>query len=293
MHDSAGRTKDKSTSEMESTIENQSISDLGIIVMLMVAVTFVISYNFFFTVGWIWFIKSSIHIVPTVISLMLQSRFYFKRTVLKITTAISLIMIMALKTIFALLASFTFMNLNNFTTKRTNSTSIAAINYVVKKPYITIYMLYVLASINCILMFNLSHSFKTIEAVSLSLMILTAPFNHINFSRGLICLVTSFIGISEMLFGTSIFNLYHNAVIIMPFLFVLLNFCFSLINDIRSHEIIYIAIALCFTTFTHDLVLSFVEIPDFVAQFLSSYLHMEVLLIYILIYQFIYQKRTT
>ena len=271
---------------MESTIDN---SDLAII-MLMVAVYVVILYKFFFNIGWIQFIENNIHIVPAIIGLMLQFNFYFKRTALKIDKLISpIVKRMTLNSIARSPVVIPALTIMSLTVKRTCSTTVAAINFVVKKPYICIPMFYALASIDCTLLFNLSYSSRTVEAACLSLMILTATLNHINFARGLICIVTSIFGIAPfvitgMLFGASI---YHDAVIIIAISFVILNVCFGVLRDIHSHEIVFIAVALSIATFTHDLVLSFVGIPNFVTQLLS-YLHMEVLLIYILTYQFMY-----
>ena len=274
-------TMNEST-EMESDIEiDWSTSDLGII-MLMVAVTIVILHNFFFNIGWIQFIERSIIIVPVIIGLIVQPNYYFKKIALKIVTAASpVVKRMALNNI---VATSSVLTIISFTVTRTYSTSIGAIMFVVKKPfYISFSVLgCVLASINCVLLFNVSYYSRTIEAACLSLMILTASFNNINFGRGLILVMSSFniafSIISAILVGASTYSIF------IGISSVTLLSCFVVSHDIHSHEIVYIAVALSATVFTHDGLLSFVEIPNFVSQLLY-YLEMEVLLVYFVTYQ--------
>lgn len=283
-------TKDEST-ERESDIEKWSTSDLGIIT-LVVSVAVVILYNFFFSVGWIQFIERSITIVPVIIGLMIQPSFFFKKTALKIVTAASSVVNrMALNNIVTTSSVFiAALTIISFTFKRTYSTSIGAtIMVVVKKPFYINFsiFIYVLASINCVLLFNMSYYSRTIEAACLSFMILTASFNKndINFGRGLI-LVTLFFNIvffiiPEILIGASIY--YENSILIGTS-YVTFFSCFAILRGIHSQKIVYIAVALSATVFIHDGVLSFVEIPDFVSRLLF-YLEMEVLLVYFITYQ--------
>ena len=56
-----------------SDIENWSTSDLGIVMLMMIAVIVVIQYNFF--LNWIQFIGRNIIIVPAIIGLMLRFNF--------------------------------------------------------------------------------------------------------------------------------------------------------------------------------------------------------------------------
>ena len=275
------------STEMESDIEiDWSTSDLGII-MLMVAVTVVILHNFFFNIGWIQFIERSIIIVPVIIGLIVQPNYYFKKIAMKIVTAASpVVKRMALNNI---VATSSVLTIISFTVKRTYSTSIGAIMFVVKKPFYISFSVFgcVLASINCVLLFNVFYYSRTIEAACLSLMILTASFNNVNFGRGLILVMSSFniafSIISAILIGASTY--YENSILtFIGISSVTLLSCFVILRDIRSHEIVYIAVALSATVFTHDGLLSFVEIPNFVSQLLY-YLEMEVLLVYFVTYQ--------
>ena len=266
-------TKNAST-EMESTIDIWSTSDLGII-MLLVAVIAATLYNFLFTVGWIQFIDRSIIIVPAIIGLMLHLNFYFKRTALKIVTATRPIVKRMtvnnnVTTSFALKRFIAALTIISFTVKKLYSTGVAAINFAFKKEDISFHIHAILASIYIYVLMGLSYNCRTIEAAYLSLMILATSFDHLNIAGGFICLAIIFVGIIietlGLLLGTNIY--YNNPATIIAVGFVVLIFCFSFLNDLHSHEIVYTAVILSIGTFTYDLVSSFVDMPDFVSRLL-------------------------
>ena len=272
-------TNDVST-EMEYDTENWSTSDLGIIIM-MIAVIVVIQYNFFFNISWIQFIERNIIIAPAIIGLMLQFNFYFKRVAMKIGVATnSIIKRTTLNNVKTNVVVKTFIAtltmIINLTVKRIYSITVTVINFVAKKPLITLSVNWLLFSMDWILYFSTSYYSRTVEASYLSLIILIASFSHIKFVRISTCLAILLSGIySNLFFGLLfvIFPFYQDPVdlMIMNTSFILI-FCFSLLHDLHSHEIVYIAVTVSVVIFAHDLALSFVEIPHFVnAQLLHFF----------------------
>ena len=279
MYVTADMTNNAST-EVEFTFDNCSTSDLGI-VMLIVAVVAILC-NFLFSIAWIQFFDQSIIIAPAIIGfgLMLHFNLYFKRTLLKIITAESVIVKRLklnnnLSISFALNQFISALTIINVTVKIIYSTSDAAKNFVAKKPVISTHICAILASIYYILM-GLSYRCRTVEAAYISLMILTASFNHFKFAGGFVHLL--FVGIIFTVLGivmgtTNVY--YENADIIIAVNFVILIFCFIFSHDLHSSGIICIAITHSIATFTYDLISPFVDIPDFVTR-LFFYLLLEV-----------------
>ena len=271
MHNYTDMTNDVSA-QMEFDIDNWSTSDLGII-MLMIAVIVIIQYSFFLSISWIQFIERNIIIVPAIIGLMLRFNFYFKRTTMKISVATSSIVKrvtinnnvktnVVVKTFIAALTMII-----NLTVKRTYSVTVAVIKFVVKKPLITVLVYCFLFSMNNIFYFIMSYDSRTVQAVCLSLMILTVSFNHIKFVRRLTCLVTLLLGIFlNLYFGLQIgiSLLFQDPLLVITNGYFILIFCLSFLHDLHSHEIVYIVVTLSIVIFAHDLALSFVEIPDLV-----------------------------
>ena len=259
----------------------------------MVAVVIAILYNSFSNIGWIQFIESTIIIVPAMIGLMVQPNSYCKRTTLKIVAVMNPIfkrkILNNVKTnSFVKRFIITALTIKSLIVKRIYSTGVAAIMFFVKKPFcIGLPLFCILASINCILLFNWSYSSRTIEAAYLSLMILTATFTNINFGRGLI-LVTSFFCILFSCITVYVIpgraNIYNDPLIFVVISSVILNCSFVVLRDIRSREIVFIAVGLSITVLTHDVVSLFFAIHDFVSRLLYHF-QMEVLLIYFVTYQ--------
>ena len=278
MHNHTDMSNDVST-EMESDIENWSTSDLGIIV-LMIAVIVVIQYNFFLNISWIQFIERNIIIIPAIIGLMLQFNFYFKRTTMKIGVATSSIvkrttLNINVKTnvvVETFIAALTM--IINLTVKRTYSITVAVINFVVKYPAIIFPVYAFFFSLDIVLYLNMSYSSRTVEAVFLSLIIL---ITHVEFVGQFTFLVMSFFGklspISTfcvlLVIGESSLFLLLNLLIISGFSILIL--CFGILHNLNSHKTVYIVVTLSIVIFTHDLALSFVEIPHFVNLLLDGF----------------------
>ena len=277
MHNYTDMTNDVST-KRKSDIENWSTSDQGIIV-LMNAVILVIQYSFFSNISWIQFIERNIIILPAIIGLMLQFNFYFKRAAMKIGVVINAIVKrttlnnvktnVVVKTFIAALTMIV-----DLTVKRTYLFTVAVIKNVVKIPMITFCVYLLLLSMDYMLHLIMSYNSRTVEAVSLSLTILTATFNHIRFVGRFTCLVILFSGIFSniifgLLFGVSPFFQLPGVVIINGFLILI--FCYSFLHDLHSHEIVYIAVTVSIVIFAHDLALSFIDIPHFVDSLLYGF----------------------
>ena len=278
-------TEDESA-EIEIAIENWSTCDLGII-LLMTAVVVATLYNFFFTIGWIQFIERNIIIVPAIIGLIIQSSLHFKRSALKLATATSYIVKrMALNNVATTNSAVQRMAMTIISfTVESYSTSVAAIMYVVKEPTIAYYTFATLVAMD---VYHLTYFPRTIRAAYLSLTILTGLLNHNKLVRkNLVILLASFIiakcsltGIWYcgliMLSGHDLFFLISSTDI-----YVMI-FCFSFSHDLNSNKLVYFVVALSITTFTYDLVLSCVEIPDTV-DVLLYYLSLYVPSVYFLV----------
>ena len=278
MHNYTDMTNDVST-KRKSDIENWSTSDQGIIVLMITVILF-IQYSFFLSISWIEFIERNIIIVPAIIGLMLQFNFYFfNRAAMKIGVAINAIVKgttlnnvktnVVVKTFIAALTMIV-----DLTVKRTYLITVAVIKSVVKIPMNTFCVYLLLLSMDYMLHLIMSYNSRTVEAVSLSLTILTATFNHIKFVGRFTCLVILFSGIFSnlvfgLLFGVSPFFQLPGVVIINGFLILI--FCYSFLHGLHSHEIVYTAVTVSIVIFAHDLALSFVEIPHYVNSLLYGF----------------------
>ena len=290
MHNYTDVTDDESV-EMEFTIENWSMSDLGII-MLMFAVGVGILFNFFSNIGWIQFVEGNIIIVPVILGLILQYDLHFKRSALKLVTATShIVKRMTLNNVLTTnsVVQRTAMTILSFTVKTIYSSIVAAIMFVVKKPLIVLFISILLISIDSLIVSNscctCAHGSRTIEAACLSLMILTALFDHVKFARRSINL--SAVPVNVLIYygvGFCVAAIWFK--MIMDYLIMIivgggflhagiLIFCFNPLHFLCSHEMVYIAVAPSITIFNHDLVLSLVEIPDI----LSITLHFILMLV--------------
>ena len=268
---------------MKSIIKHWLTFNMKIVVLMVVAVAVVTLYDFFFNIQWIQLlVERNITIVPAVIGLMLQSNYYnlfFKRRVLKIVTPMSLIIKrMASNNNFISFvvkkfkAAFTFINL---TVKRKFSISIVKINLV---PFTIVPIYFVLAK------FNTQYHPRIMLPAFLSLTILTASFDNSMFARELMYVATLLNCTKGVIHGIWIKH-YDEVVISMIGIFILI-FCFRLLHDLSCHEIVYISVALSIVIFTHNLVLSFVEIPHFVSQLLYNLINLAYM--YLLTYSLYY-----
>ena len=251
---------------MESDIENWSSSDLRII-LLMAAVIVAVQYNFFFSIGWIQFVERNVIIVPAIIGLILQHNFYFKRTALKIVTATRPIVgrmelnnnVAINSNVMRYVAAWTIKLCN-----RIYLTSVAAIHFAVKVPSMVAFFSILWFVLSSVKQFN---RYRTMEAAALSHMILMASFNHLSFTRKSFRLATlaasiAMFGYPVVIFRANVlYDLWPVVMIVISYNFIV--FWFSLFHDLHCHEVICAAVALSIATFTHDLALSFVEIPDF------------------------------
>ena len=125
--------------------------------------------------------------------------------------------------------------------------------------------------------------FRTVEAAYLSMMILTALFYQIYFAGTPIRSATwvyaiLFILVPRIVVGP---NRPRDYIVLHTLMFI------RFISNLCSHETVYFAVALSITTFTHDLVLSFVEIHSVVCLLLQ-YLLVEVSLFYFCTYLIYY-----
>ena len=122
----------------------------------------------------------------------------------------------------------------------------------------------------------MSYSSRTVQAVSLSLMILIAhaSFTHVKLVGRFACLVILFFGsflpifILLLIRVSPLFQL--PGVVVINGFFILI-FCFSFLRNPHSHEIVYILVTLSIVIFAHDLALSFVEISHFVNSLLDGF----------------------
>ena len=288
---------DNESVEREIAIKNWSSSDLGII-MLMVAVVVATLNNFFFNTCWVQFVERSIIIVPVIIYLITQSNLHFIRSLLKpvgaTTSFLKRMTLNNVTTTDSVVRRMT-MTIISFTINRTYSVTVAAIMFAVKKPIINCGSFGALAYIGSIIIFNhLPYGSRTIEAACLSLVILTDSFNHMRvktlFARIFVPYATLIIA---SCFGFGCCALIMNGVkmnhliVIIGGGFCILMFCFSsLLHDFHLHEIVTIAVTLSIIIFTHDLVLSLVEIPDIINTLLYVLL-MLVLTLYYLLHAFV------
>ena len=252
-------TKDESA-KMDLAIENWSAFDLGFVI-LMVAFIVAVLYNLFYIISWIQFIDRIIIIVPAIIGLALQSNFCHNRTAVN-TDAI----------IHPIIKQMTLVNAiaTDSVVKRAKFIINLAINLIVRKPFIFTLFMRGLVIIDIFYIY----SPRTIKAAFLSEMILTASFNQLNIAGRLIRFSLLQFGIYmaiEMIAPTfsGIIIVYRDASIILTLGLFLLIFRFSFFCDLHSHEIVYISVALSITTFTHDLLLLFVNIPGVVSVLLE------------------------
>ena len=286
MHNHTDMTNDVST-ERESDIENWSTSDLGII-MLIIAVIVVVRFNLFFNlISLIYFVERNIIIVPAIIGLMLQFNFYFKRAAMKIGVATNSIVKrttlnnvktnVVVKTFIAALTMII-----NLTVKRIYSVTVVVINFVFKKPMIILFVHCFLISMHHMCYLNMSYYSRTVQAVSLSLIILTISFNHIKYvgrrSSYLVALPSGIYSnlipgllnlISGLLNGVSPF--FQDLSEVIKIGSCILIFYFGSLHGLRFHEIVCTAVTVSIVIFAHDLALSFVEIPLFVNSLLYSF----------------------
>ena len=282
------------SAERGSDIENWSTSDQGIIV-LMIAVILVIQYSFFLNISWIEFTERNIIIAPAIIGLMLQFNFYFKRTAMKIGVATnSIVKRTTLNNVKTNVVVKTFIvaltMIINRTVKRTYLITIAVINFVVKKPVIAISINALLIYMDFLFYIKMSYNCRTVEAVCLSLMILTVSFNHIKYVGISFCLVILLFGIfSNLIIGLRILfginHFFQDPDVVIMNGFVILIACFNFLHDLHSHEIVYIAVTLSIVIFAHDLALSFVEIPHFVNTLLHRFFSISSLYFVIFLFQ--------
>ena len=254
-------TKDEST---EMNIENWSAFDLKIVI-LMVAIIFVVLYDFFFNTGWV-LAERNVIIIPAILDLILQPNSYLKRTALNTVTATYLVVKrMALNNVTTAnsVIKRTAMSIIYLTVKRTYSSIVAVKNFVFKKPLIIIPLATVLKSV-----LNLSDRSRTEEAAYLIVVVLKASFNHINFAKESIHHAILVYGISNIVIVTIFAQLtYINGV---PFIALIISiFFFGFLQNLHSHKVVNTSVALSIIIFAHNLVLSFVEIPDFFTQLLS------------------------
>ena len=162
----------------------------------------------------------------------------------------------------------------NLTVKRIYSITVAVINFVIKKPVVTLLVYCLLLFMHYMLYLNMSYSTRTVEAACLSLIILTVSFfYHIKYvGRRLTYSVTLVLSgifsnfISGLLNGvTPFFQVLSELITNGSFILI---FYFGSLHDRHSHEIVYTAVTLSIVIFAHDLALSFVEIPLFVNSLL-------------------------
>lgn len=279
MHNYTDMTEDESAAK-KIAMENWLTSDSRII-MLMAAIIIAILFNFFFSIGWIRFVEGNIFIVPVIIGLIIQPNLYFKGSVLKLGTATSpIVKRMGLSNVTTAnsVVQRMAMTIIGLTVKMYFTSVAIIIMLIVDKPKLSNLILF--ASIRTFDYFDLSYD--PLDAVYSSFVILTAPSMHIKFNRlarlifvivsGALCCV--FIILNGVKISLDI--------ITFTFIFTLM-FCFSLLHDSHSHEIVYFAVCLCITIFTHDLVLSLVEIPDVVTRRLH-FLSIQVSLVYLVSY---------
>ena len=273
-------TEDVST-EMEYDSENWTTSDLGII-MLMVAVAVFILYNFFSSIGWMQFTERSIMIVPAIIGSMLQSNTYLKRTALKIIAATSLIVkIMAMNniTITDSIVNTAALRIIDLTVLRTYLSIVAAINFVVKKPLFVVPIVNGLTSV-----LNVPSKSRVAVATALTFIILVASSIHYNFARRFIRLavlvIFGFTAILWVLIG--IYSKTYDVIFITTS-GISAFYCGFLLRC--SHELVNIAVALSIAIFTHDLLSSFIEIPNYVYLILYGlFMHFSVFVM--LVYEY-------
>ena len=177
----AGMTNNENTDlEMKFVIKNWLT-----VIVLMVAFAIASLYDALFNNDWIeLLVKRSMDIFPAVIGLILQSSyrsFYFKRTLLKVTSPI--VKRMTLNNHFISFAKRCIATLTivNLTVEGTFSTSVSEINLV---PFISVPVFFVLFGLNeqCYP--------RTINNAILSLVILTASFDYSDFATELIYFVT-------------------------------------------------------------------------------------------------------
>lgn len=143
--------------------------------------------------------------------------------------------------------------------KRIDSTVVTAIKYAVRKPYTIVVISQVLAS-----KFNLSPTATLV--VCLSAIILTATFNHLHFAKKHIRLALLFTGIVSAITWIVTKRYENTYAVVIAFSILLL--WFGQLSELHSHEIVYIAITLSICRFTYDLMLSLVEILDFITELL-------------------------
>ena len=266
-------TEDEST-EIQSVFENWStLRYLRNIILLIVAVRIVVALYCFIIASISWMacidsIEDNVIIVPALIGLMLQSNKTIKRMVLNNNVFERFISAFIIK-YFAVKRVSEFANLPF-------------------KALIIIFILNLMMHIDMLL--TRSFRFRTIEAAFLSLMVLTASFNHLKFTRRSIC-VAIFASCPYLCFifpGYLIdasYRCYEPHFLVSAFGCVLFMLYFSFHHDLHSHQIVDIAIVLSTATFAFYLVLPFYLIPadfTFFSLLLQEFLLFEVYIIYIL-----------
>ena len=257
-------TEDEST-EMESDLDDWSTYDLGIIILMVVVIIFVL-YNFFSNIGWMQFTERSIIIVPAIIGLMLQPNFYLKRTALKIIAATSpIIKRMTLNNNITIdsVVSNTALSVINLIIQRMYSSSVAVITLF--NPLMTFSITATLESV-----LNLPMESRITGATLLTILILTVSSNQYSMSRslnsGLIHLGTIMMLVTFFMTKVNI-----EQIVILTAANSILIF-YHIFYGLRSHKIVHTAVGLSIAIFTHDLLLSFIEIPNIVYLLLDNLL---------------------